>query len=530
MFGYSSPAMFCKENKFEQLFVNQQAAELFLKELLQSKLPATQEVELKRKDGTHFWGMVTTYPVYDEKQRHEFIDGAIEDISSRKKAEAEIRHLAFYDILSDLPNRALLLERMKHQIMLAKREKSYGSVLFLDLDHFKNINDALGHAEGDELLKQTATRLCEQVRISDTVARLGGDEFVVMLSSHTATFEEAGFQANRVAEKIRTAIAKPFAIFEHSYQLTVSIGVVVFPGDSESPQEVLKYADTAMYSAKNNGRDNIQFFQAHMNEAAQFRLDLENELRVALEKKQFIIHYQPLVERTGQALGAECLLRLQHSKGHTISPVQFISVAEEMGLIPGISLWILEQACQRLQAWSTDSGLEAQYLSVNISARHFYQPDFVQDVQRIVTLSGIDPCRLVLEITEGMLLHNMNEAITTMKTLKTMGFRFAVDDFGTGYSSLAYLKRLPLDILKIDRSFVMDITMDKDALAIAETIISIARHLGLEIIAEGIETVEQLELLYDRGCHVFQGYYFSQPRPAEEIEKYLKIDEFIQKA
>lgn len=446
------------------------------------------------------------------------IIGVILDITQRKQAEQQIHQLAFFDPLTELPNRRLLMDRLHQELAVGARTGQYGAILFLDLDNFKTLNDSKGHDIGDLLLVEVARRLTSCVRDGDTVARLGGDEFVVVLESLNKVAAEAAKDAEHVAEKIRAALSEPYLLKQHQYHSTPSIGVALFCGHQDSLDNLLKYADTAMYQAKTAGRNAIRFYDPEMQAAIEARADLEEELRRALARQQFRLHYQIQVDSLGRPLGAEVLLRWQHPENGLIPPMQFIPLSEDTGLIVPIGFWALQTACAQLSAWQHDASMRDLTLAVNVSARQFRQPDFVAQVQRALKESGAQPSLLKLELTESTVLENVEDTISKMLELKRLGVSFAMDDFGTGYSSLQYLKRLPLDQVKIDRSFVRDITSDPDDAAIVQTIIAMSEALELSVIAEGVETEAQRDFLEQHGCDAFQGYLFSKPVPLEQFE------------
>jgi diguanylate cyclase (GGDEF)-like protein/PAS domain S-box-containing protein len=448
--------------------------------------------------------------------------GIVQDITGRKEAEETIKNLAFYDHLTDIPNRRLLLERLQHAMVSSAHNDKTGALLFIDLDNFKAINDTLGHDMGDLLLQQVARRLVSCLREGDSVARLGGDEFVVLLedlSSHTI---EAAAQTEAVAEHIQAELGQPYRLATHEYLSTSSIGATLFQGHRQSIEELMKQADIAMYQAKRAGRNVLRFFDQEMQNAVTARAILENELRSALEKRQFRLYYQVQVDHMLHPLGAEALLRWEHPERGVVSPTDFIQVAEETDLIVPIGQWALETACAQLKAWQHNPLTRNLGLTVNVSAKQFRRPDFVARMQETVRQSGINPMRLKLELTESALLDDIEGAIAVMDALRQSGIRFSLDDFGTGYSSLQYLKRLPLDQLKIDRSFVRDIATDSNDAAIVRTIIAMAQSMNLGVIAEGVETEEQRQHLLNHGCNHYQGYLFGRPVPVEQFEAQLQ--------
>lgn len=444
------------------------------------------------------------------------------DITERKLAEQKIHQLAFFDALTGLPNRRLLMDRLSQAFAVSDRNNCYGALMFLDLDHFKALNDSRGHDVGDLLLIEVARRLQGCVREGDSVARLGGDEFVVVLELLSSNESQAVFQAEQVGEKIRAALNLPYQLNQYAHHTTPSIGIVLFKGHDESVDNLLKYADTAMYRAKDAGRNEIRFYDAGMQAALEAHVQLEGELRSALDKQQFRLYYQIQMNSQRRPIGAEVLLRWEHPERGLVSPLQFIPLAEETGLILPLGMWVLQTACAQLKIWQRDELTRDLVLAVNVSASQFLQRDFVAQVQRVLVESGAAPSRLKLELTESIVLKNVEDTIQRMYELKMLGVSFSMDDFGTGYSSLQYLKRLPLDEIKIDQSFVRDITTDPNDAAIVQTVIAMTEAMGLNVLAEGVETEAQLEFLDLRGCHAFQGYLFSKPVPLEAFEALLR--------
>ncbi len=446
----------------------------------------------------------------------------IRDISARKRADEKINELAFYDPLTRLPNRTLLLDRLQQAMIVGARKASHGAVLFLDLDHFKTLNDTLGHAMGDLLLQQVAQRLTDCVREGDTVARLGGDEFVVVLESLHTHPREASNQAKDVGEKILATLNKPYRLGEVDYRSTASIGATLFSGSKEPIEDLLKQADLAMYKSKEVGRNGLQFFDPAMQTAIIERAVLEKELRQAIAENQLVLHFQPQVVGNGRAMGAEVLVRWQHPIRGLVPPGDFIPLAEETGLILPLGQWVLQAACEQLARWADKPKMQHLTLAVNVSAYQFQRPDFVEQVLAVLERTGANAAHLKLELTESLLVDNVPAVIEKMFTLKAKGVCFSLDDFGTGYSSLAYLKRMPLDELKIDRSFVRDILSDHHDASIAKTIIALAQNLGLNVIAEGVEIEAQCDFLTAADCHAYQGFYFSKPLPVARFERYAR--------
>lgn len=434
----------------------------------------------------------------------------------------EIKHLAFFDPLTKLPNRRLLFDRLQQAMASSARTGNENALLFIDLDNFKTLNDTLGHDIGDLLLKQVAQRLSSCVRGGDTVARLGGDEFVVMLEDLNEYILGAAGQVESVGKKILESIRKPYQIDTHECFSSPSIGITLFKGLEYGLEELLKQADIAMYQAKKDGRNTLRFFDPQMQNSINARATLERELRYAIENQQLHLYYQIQVDASHRPVGAEALIRWIHPELGLVSPAQFIPMAEETGVILPIGQWVLETACAQLQAWQKNALTRQLALAVNVSAKQFRQSDFVAQVQTVIQHHAINPMLFKLELTESLLLDNIEDTIATMNSLNNIGVRFSLDDFGTGYSSLQYLKRLPLDQLKIDQSFVRDIATDNSDKAIVSTIIAMARSLNLDVIAEGVETEEQRRFLLKNGCTHYQGYLYGKPVPIDQFEALLK--------
>lgn len=444
------------------------------------------------------------------------------DVTEIRQASAEIENLAFYDPLTNLPNRRLLMDRMQHALIASVRSGKFGALLFLDLDHFKNLNDSLGHEVGDMLLCDVAQRLRSSVRREDTVARLGGDEFVVMLENLSPNMDTAVALARKIGEKILFKLNVPFLLGAHTYHSTPSIGATLMNGsDGLVSSDLLRQADIAMYQVKTLGRNSLCFFDPKMQVAINQRAQLESDLQAALSLNQFELYYQPQFHLNGNMVGAEGLIRWRHPEKGLVPPGVFIGVAEESELIIPIGHWVLKTACEQLVAWSNNPDLMHLQISVNVSARQFKQHDFVARVIEVLRETGAKPHLLKLELTESLMLDNVKDSIGKIEQLKTKGLRFSIDDFGTGYSSLAYLTQIPLDQLKIDQSFVRNLGVRQSDHVIVQTIIGMAKNLELDVIAEGVETQEQKDLLASYGCYLFQGYFFARPTPVSQLESLI---------
>jgi diguanylate cyclase (GGDEF)-like protein/PAS domain S-box-containing protein len=479
------------------------------------------EVWDRRKSGETFpaWSTITAVRSDHGEVTHYVAN--LSDFSAHKAAENEIKTLVYFDSLTMLPNRRMLMGRLETAMQAALASGHLGALLFIDLDDFKTLNDTLGHHQGDVLLQQVAHRLQGCVREVDTVARLGGDEFVVMLEGLSKDTAEASAQAQAVAEKIMRALNQPYDLGTLTRNSTPSVGVTVFGTCQEMLDEPLKRADLAMYQAKAAGRNTSRLFDPKTQAAVTLRADLEAALRTALEEDQFLMYLQPQISEDARVTGAEALIRWQHPVRGLVMPGEFIAVAEDCGMIVPIGNWVLNTACKQLALWASQPAFAHMTIAVNVSAKQFHQHDFVEQVLDALSRHGAPAKGLKIEITESMLIANVDDVIVRMEELQHHGVGFAMDDFGTGYSSLTYLKRLPLDVLKIDQSFVRDVLVDTNDAAIANMIVALANSMGLSVIAEGVETVEQMQYLAQHGCHAYQGYLFSRPVPVERFETSL---------
>ena len=480
----------------------------------------TDSLEIKRRDGSSVWTESVTHYVTND-QGELVLMGVTRDVSQRVAAEKKIEQLAFYDTLTHLPNRKLLQDRIAHAILGLSRTQRTCAVLFVDLDHFKTINDTRGHEVGDLLLQQAAHRLTASVRSADTVARLGGDEFVVILADLDSNANTAVSEAGAVGENILAAFRQDFVLQGQEHRVTASIGITLLAHSGDTGDELLKRADLAMYRAKAAGRDMLQFFDPQMQATATARANLERAIRGALQAQEFELYFQPQVDSAGVTNGAEALVRWQRPGHGTVSPADFIPLAEETGQILPLGQWVIETACTQLVVWAAKPETASLSLAINISARQFYHPDFVKRLLAALAKTGAMATRLKLELTESLMLSDIEDTISKMLELKSHGLSFSLDDFGTGYSSLQYLKRLPLDQLKIDQSFVRDLLNDANDAAIVRTTIALAKSLGLAVIAEGVETTAQQVYLAEHGCNNYQGYLFARPMPIAEFHRFL---------
>jgi diguanylate cyclase (GGDEF)-like protein/PAS domain S-box-containing protein len=480
------------------------------------------EIWDRRKNGEIYPKWLTITAVTDTSGVITHFVGTHLDITERKAAEDEIKQLAFYDPLTRLPNRRLLLNLLEQAKATSARSGMYGAVMFIDLDNFKTLNDTLGHDKGDLLLQQVANRLSACVRECDTVARLGGDEFVIMLENLSKNPSEAAIQVGAVSEKILTMLNQPYQLAGIKHHSTPSIGITLFNDHGRNIDELLKQADIAMYQSKAAGRNTMHFFDQTMQTLLTERASLEADMYGGLKKKQFLLHYQPQVDDEGRITGAEALVRWQHSRRGLVPPTEFIPLAEETGLILPLGRWVLETACTQLATWATRRETAHLELAVNVSARQFRQTDFVDQVMTVLDHTGADPSKLKMELTESLLVSNVEDIIAKMSALKAKGVGFSLDDFGTGYSSLYYLKQLPLDQLKIDQGFIKDILIDLNDASIAKMIIALAESMSLSVIAEGVENEAQRDFLAHQGCHAYQGYLFSRPLTLEAFDAFVR--------
>jgi diguanylate cyclase (GGDEF)-like protein/PAS domain S-box-containing protein len=493
---------------------------LLRKKMVKTGEAQSGELRMVRQDGAPLWVHVAVSAAANALGAP-VLRIVLTDITERKTAKDQIENLAFYDPLTGLPNRRLLLDRLAQAMSASLRHQRLGALLFVDLDDFKTINDTLGHHQGDLLLAKVAKRLSACIRDGDTVARLGGDEFVVMLERLSDNTLSAATYAESVGEKILLTLNRTYQLSGCEHHSAASIGITLFGGGpQESIDEPLKRADLAMYQAKAAGRNTMRFFDPQMQAVVSARAALDTALRDAVQQEQFFLLYQAQVDRLGRLIGVEALVRWQHPQRGLVSPGEFIPQAEETGLILPLGQWVLEAACTQLAAWATQPSMAHLTVAVNVSARQFHQADFVARVLAALQHTGANPQRLKLELTESLLVAHIDDVIAKMCALKAHGVGFSLDDFGTGYSSLSYLKQLPLDQLKIDQSFVRDLLTDTNDAVIARTIVALGHSLGLKVIAEGVETAEQRDLLAGLACDAYQGYYFGRPVLALELLKF----------
>jgi len=496
-----------------------------LKRILTDRTPCDIDHRILLPNGSDFIVNLQAEAIFDDQLKALTIVGTAQDISERKRSEREIHRLAYYDSLTGLPNRVLFKDRVTHAIAHARRYQYHLALLFLDLDRFKVINDTLGHNIGDQLLKHVAERLSESIRHSDSIgrstdtdqthqlARLGGDEFTVLLTNLRDVQD-----ASKVARRILQALARPFMVGGHEIFVTVSVGIAIFPADGDSVDVLLKNSDTAMYHAKEQGRNNFQYYSNAMNAEANERLTLEGEVRHATEREEFVVYYQPQIDlRSGRIVGAEALVRWQHPQRGLLGPGEFLQAASDTGMIRAIDEWVLRTACRQSRAWQ-QRGLAVPSVSINVSNSLFHGTTLLKAVEDALSDTGLPPDRLELELTESIAMRNVDTSITLLQRLKTMGVQLAIDDFGTGYSSLSYLKQLPIDTVKLDRSFVNGATSDPKDAALVMAIITLAHNLNLRVIAEGIETEVQRDFLRLLRCDEGQGYWLGRPTAANMVD------------
>jgi diguanylate cyclase (GGDEF)-like protein len=521
MHGYDSPEQFLEEvsEMGRQLFVDPDRRRELQRALDENGVVRSAEIEVYRKDRTKKWVLMNLRVARDASGGITLYEGTVEDITDRKAAEKRVQYLAYYDALTGLPNRTLLQDRIAKALASARRQKHKVALLFLDLDRFKDINDSLGHSFGDILLQEVSARLRGWAREQDTVARLGGDEFLIVLTN-VKDIPDAAV----AAERLMDTMAAGFVIQGHSLSVSCSMGISVFPEHGADSETLIKHADAAMYCAKEQGRNNFQFFTADMNDQVVERLTLENSLRLALEKEELFLVYQPQMDiATGRITGLEALLRWEHPKLGLVPPDKFIRIAENTGLIMPIGEWVLRTACAQARKWQ-EEGLLAVPVAINVSAVQFRQDGFCDLIGRVLCETGLASEYLELELTESLLLSNAHVTFSVLQDLRAMGLKLAIDDFGTGYSSLSYLKHFPVSKLKIDRSFIRDVAMNPDDAAITTAIISMAKSLNLKVIAEGVEDEAQMSFLRAHQCDEIQGYYFSKPLTVDKVAAKLRGD------
>ena len=518
IYGYdSADELISKLNNIEkQLYVNPKRRHEFVMMMQSQQQSLNFESQIYRRDGSIIWISENARAVHDESKQFLYFEGTVEDITDRKNYEQKIEYQATHDDLTGLPNRVLLKDRLKQAINYAERNKTQVAIVFLDLDKFKDVNDSMGHIAGDQLLIAMGGRFANCVRDTDTVARPGGDEFVLILSDLHKLQD-----LSQTLDRVLLAAAKPFNIQQREFIVTCSLGVSVYPEDGRDCDTLLKNADTAMYEAKKVGKNNYQFFTKELNAVLIDRLELEYRLREALKLDEFVLHYQPKISMLNDAItGVEALIRWHNPQQGLISPAKFIPIAEESNLIEHIGKWVMQTACMQSVLVEKSTG-KTMPVSVNVSARQFYHRNFVKSVDSILTQTGLAPQLLEIEITEGVLVEQTKEFISILKNLKAMGVKLAIDDFGTGYSSIGYLKHFPVDNLKIDQSFVRGLDKDASNQAILKAIVVLGHNLGLNVIAEGVETTEERDFLASISCDEMQGYLFSKPLPFNELNKLL---------
>lgn len=502
---------------------NQDTWYLYLQKLLKTHKTEPCELRMTKGDGTLFWSHLDVSIQYD-------VHGVVTlhltlgDISLQKEAQIEfettVYTLAYYDVLTKLPNRRLVQNRLVQAIGAVERSGLYGALLFIGVDYFKSLNDTRGHDIGDLLLVEIAKRLRANMRFGDTVGRQGGDEFIILLSNLSLGSTEAASMALQFGRKIYETFEKPFDLNGFEYSCKISTGISLFQKDS-SVEELFKYADIALYHAKDAGRNTLRFFDPKMQEAINLRTTLESDLHSAIAFQEFCLYYQPQIDKVGNCIGVEALIRWNHPKRGLVSPLSFISLAEDTGLILPIGLWVLESACAKLKQWEKHPNRQTIKMAINVSPRQFRQPNYVCEVEKVLKKSGVNPALLKFELTESLVLEDIEGSIEKMYELKKLGVSFSMDDFGTGYSSLSYLTQLPLSQLKIDKSFIDNIPGEQNNEMVTRTIIAMGEGMEINVIAEGVETQAQKEFLLANGCSFFQGYLFSHPLPNDELEAFL---------
>lgn len=515
--GYTFDEIVGKSLKILQGPQTDLATLIRIREALKAWQPIREEVLIYKKNGEEVWQSLNIFPVANQQGLFTHWVAMQHNVSRRRLAEAQVSHLAFYDHLTGLPNRRLVLDRLQHALPTTSRKHECGGLLYIDVDNFKMVNDSLGHHIGDELLRQVSGRLRACVRATDTVARLGGDEFLVLLEGLSDSLDTSASQVMGIGEKIRECIAKPYQLKQHTVDCSVSIGATVFQGQGEVVDELLKRADLAMYQAKAQGRNALRFFDGDMQSAMNSRVAVERDLRTGLKKDWFSLFYQPQVDSNGHIVGAEALVRLQHPVRGLVLPADFIAVAEETGLIVPLGDWVMNAACDQLAQWAAIPVMADLSIAVNVSARQFHQEHFVNSVRAALARSGARASRLKIELTESVSLVCLKETVAKINALREDGVCFCLDDFGTGYSSLSYLRQLPFDQIKIDQSFVQDLPSSLAACSIVRTIIALGKTLNLGIVAEGVESQSQQDFLKDHSCTLYQGYLYSQPIPVERL-------------
>lgn len=482
------------------------------------------EIKDQSSTGDPIWLDQTIVPFFDDKESiYQFVSIG-SDISARREAEFKIEHQAYHDELTGLPNRRLLMDRLKKSLLYCENHNRLGGFLYMDLDHFKTINDSLGHPAGDEILQEVAKRLVSNVEAEATIARFGGDEFVILFPEVENDIDRASILIQHKASEIQALLTGTYKIKEHDLHITPSIGISIFPLGKQSGDDVLKQADTALYRAKESGRNTFRFFHPRMQDAADYRMALENDMHKAMESGDFRLYIQPQYNYQKEIVGGEVLIRWHHPVKGTIAPSDFIPIAEETGMVLEIGEWVIRETCRYINRWKEGDidWPEDMRLAINVSPLQFYQKYFVEMIAKILDENNVEAKYIELEITEGMLIHNIDSVVEKLTALREMGICISIDDFGTGYSSLSYLKRLPLEKLKIDQSFIHNVHIDTDNAVIVDMIISIAKHMNLEIIAEGVESEAEMEWVKSKGCNHYQGYFFSEPIDAEKFILYAR--------